>query len=152
MKEETQRRKVLLKVTAHQQKYWCLNPGVQAQRALPTSVLPTWRVFYPHPGRVSKAISVGAEPPGGCLPHDTHSRSQHDSSTGWPGPPHCRITQHPLRQVLERPAITPTLPGARRVGMEIIKEEGDRPFLHHQKYLPPPAGISVVGLIVHSLE
>lgn len=94
-----------------------------------------------HPGRMSKAITGQAlsssrttsQPP---LPHsprltsspDSHSPSQHDCSIGWPGPPPSRITQHLSRQVLEGPAITPTLPGARRLGKGIIKEEVDRPF------------------------
>lgn len=141
VKEETQRRKSLLKVTAHPQECWCLNSGVLA---LLTSVLPTRRVFLPflgniilspgtptqggYPRQSEARLSVVAEPSSCCHPYDTYSPSQHDSSMGWPGPPHCTITQHPLRQVLERPAITPTLPGARRVGMGIIKEEGDRPF------------------------
>jgi hypothetical protein len=36
--------------------------------------------------------------------------------------PSFQITQHLLRQVLSYSTITPTLPGARRIGMGIINE------------------------------
>lgn len=49
------------------------------------------------------------------------------------------------------PAITPTLPGARRVGMGIIIEKVTT-LLHDQEYLPPPGGISALSSAVHFLS
>ena len=40
------------------------------------------------PRRLQAWFPVEAEAPGGCHLWDTHSPSQQDSSSGWPGPPH----------------------------------------------------------------
>lgn len=65
--------------------------------------------------------------------------------------PSWQILQHPSRQVLSYPAITPTLPGASRVGMGIIIEKVTA-LLPYQEYLPPPGGISALSSTVHFLS
>lgn len=90
------------------------------------------------------------ETPGGCHPHDTQTRIIMTLAP-MAQAPSFQITQHPLRQVLLYSAITPTLPGARRVGMGIINEKVTA-LLHYQEYLPPPGGISALSSTVRFLS